>query len=243
MSEVGHNLPPTEDSIELLRERLSREHADLLGRRDDLLASATRAPEEVNNDEQAGKMVDFIKQLSGTSKVADTARVGEKEIYLAGGREVDGFFKSISGPLLVAKATMSGRMDRYLQLKEMEERRRRQEEEERARRAAEAAAEAAKDDDTLDEAVVAEEEARKAAEAADAKASEMGRSRGDHGALGSLRTTWEHDDLEMKTLDLETLRPFFTEDAVNAAIRLFIKSGGRELKGCRIFEKKTTVVR
>ena len=44
-------------------------------------------------------------------------------------------------------------------------------------------------------------------------------------------------------IDLESLRTHLSQDAIEKAIRSFIKSGGRELKGVTIFENQKTVVR
>ncbi len=71
----------------------------------------------------------------------------------------------------------------------------------------------------------------------------MSRQRSDYGAVASLRRFWDMDDLDRETLDLATLRPFLPLDALEKAVRAFIKSGGRELKGVRIFENTATSVR
>ena len=139
-----------------------------------------------------------------------------------------------------------------------DEARRAREEEERlareaeraAREAAEAAAEAVKSEEDLDAAIIAEEEANRAAQeaqdaarAAEANNAELSRNRGEHGAVASLRTTWTGEIADTHTLDLEVLRPFFSMDALQKAVNGFVRQGGRELKGARIFEQTHSVVR
>mgnify|MGYP000098914620 CR=1 FL=1 len=60
---IGDNNPPPDLLIgEALHERLRDENADLLKRRDDLLAAGARVP-AINNDDTAGKVSDYVKQL------------------------------------------------------------------------------------------------------------------------------------------------------------------------------------
>ena len=51
------------------------------------------------------------------------------------------------------------------------------------------------------------------------------------------------EGLDRDALDLSTLRPFLPLDALEKAVRGFIRAGGRELKGVRIFENTATSVR
>lgn len=247
-----HNQP---DLATALRD----DHAALIARCDELLDSAKRAPARVTNEDEAGAVNDFIKMLDAARKRSEALRKDLKEPYLQAGREVDGFFKKISDPLLDTKRDLTSRVTRYLQEKESAERRRRQEEERRAReeaerlaREAEERAAALANDDDLDAAIAAEDAARIAeAEAAErrreaeAKAAELSRTRSDLGTVGSLRSQWVHDEnsVDRAALDLEALRPHIPEAALHQAIRSFIRAGGRELRGARIYEVKTAVVR
>lgn len=247
-----HNQP---DLATVLRE----DNAALVARKDELLAAFERAPEDVADDETCGKMQDFMKQVDAAKKHAEKLRVDVKEPYLNAGRICDGFFKTITDPLDKVKKTLTARVTVFLRKKEDEERRRRQEEERRAREeadraareAAEAAAKLASEQD-LDDAIAAEdaakraaEDAAKAAKEAEAKAAELSRTRGEFGSVGSLRTAWTHDEqsLDRKTLDLEALRQHLPEDALHKAVRSYIRAGGRELRGVRIFEDRVAVVR
>lgn len=254
IAEPGHNQPPLD--ADPLRERLQSDHEALCSRVEELLAAVERVPDEVT-EATAGKVSDFIKQLTGHVKLLDTTRVGEKEPYLAGGRNVDGFFKPLTDSLDGAKRLVEGRLNIFLRQKAEEERRRREEEarlqrEEAERLAAEAARreQEAKDATTLEEAIAAEEAAKnaqadrlKAEQAAGAKAADLSRTRGDYGAVSSLRTFWDFEVEDIHKVSLETLRPHLPIAAVEQAIRSYVKAGGRELDGVRIFENTQTVTR
>ena len=152
---IGHNLPPTEQ--EQLRSYLIDNNLDLRERQEQLLAGATRAPETIDDEETAGKMGDFIKQLTAFDKTCETKRVGTKEPYLSAERTVDGFFKGLAKPITDAKTRLHARLTDYLRRKEAAERLRRENE----ARAAQAEA------DRL------AAEARKAAEVAQAEADRL----------------------------------------------------------------------
>ena len=83
----------------------------------------------------------------------------------------------------------------------------------------------------------------KAAQAAAVKPAELSRTRGDYGAVSSLRTQWVFDEIDRASLDLEALRFHIPADGLEKAVRSFIKAGGRELRGTRIFETTVATVR
>lgn len=252
---LGHNQPPSDALI--LAEQLPELEGELLNRRDELLASVSRAPKEIRDDVTAGRVADLIRLVAACVKAAETRRVGTKEPYLAAGRSVDGFFRGITEPLARAKTDVERKLTLYQREVAEAERRRREEvarqereEAERQRREAEAAAAAVATEADVDDAISAGELARQreadaiaAQRAAEAKPAELSRQRSDFGAVASLRRFWDVDDLERDKLDLETLRPFLPLDALEKAVRGFVRSGGRELRGCRIFENTATSVR
>ena len=247
---IGDNQPPLADA-------LRQDHADLIQRRDDLIAAFDRTPESVDDEETAGKVQDFVKQIDAAVKRSEALRKDRKEPYLEGGRQVDGFFKGVSDPLAKASKSLKDRITVFLRRKADAERRAREEAERKAREEAERAAkEAAERAEALanetdlaeaieaeDEAIAAAEAARKAEKEAAAKAADLSRTRGEYGAVGSLRTTWAFEVLDIHELDLEAIRAHLPIQAVEQAIRSFVKAGGRELKGVRIFEETNAVVR
>ncbi len=251
---LGHNSGAMADS---LRDDLTEKHASTRARAAELLAAAERVPANIDSDDLAGKVGDFIKQITACSKAADAARVAEKEPHLAAGRVVDGFFKAIIDPLDTAKKNIERRLTTYLREKAEAERRERERiaAEERARaeaarRAAEEAERKARDEASLQAAIVAEEQrkqaeadAERARKASEAKAAELSRNRGDYGSVASLKTYWDFSDLDRAALDLETLRPHIPTDALEKAVRSFVKAGGRELRGVNIFQNTQAAVR
>lgn len=246
---IGHNAPP--NAIDELRGRLAVEAAPLIKRRDELLTGVERAPVEVGDDDIAGKTGDLVKLLTTCIKAAEVQRIGTKEPFLESGRAVDGFYKKITDPLAGGKALLQGRLDAYLTRKAAEARRRAEEEAKQARLEAErlaieaAAREAAAKpaDALLDQAVAKEAEAIAAAQDAAARPAEHSRTRGDYGSVASLRTTWTGEVIDYAALELETLRPHIARDALDAALRSFVRAGGRTLAGAKIYEKSSAVVR
>lgn len=251
---LGHN---QRDIAAELRSQLEADHADLLKRRDELLASVARMPATVENDDMAGKFSDTIKLITGASKAAEDRRVTTKEPYLAAGRAVDGFFKGVSEPLTKAKAGVERTLTAYLRAKAEAERKRREEEERRQREEAERAAREAaereaamQEEDDIDAAIEAEERARQAAadaaqaaKAAAAKPAELSRTRGDYGAVSSLRRVWIGEIVDRAALDLDKLRPYFAEADLQKALNGLVRAGGRECAGAKIYETTNAVVR
>lgn len=254
MPDTLSNNPPADANP--LRDRLAEESTTLLARRDELLNGAARVPATVEDDETAGKVADFIKLTTACIKSAEALRVGRKEPFLESGRIVDGFFKAVTDPLDKMKRGIEARLTVWQRFKAEEERRVRQEAERVAREAAEAAAAAARaaelavqDERLLNAAIEAAARAKQAQadavvaeKAAAVKPAELSRTRGEVGAVASLRTFWDFTDLERDTLDLETLRQHLPADALEKAVRSFVKAGGRQLRGCRIFENTATRV-
>lgn len=253
---IGDNRAPSD--AELLRQRLDAEAAPLVARRDELLAAVARVPPEVDSDELAGRIADFVKQLMAAHKATEAARVGAKEPHLEASRVVDGFYKQITEPLFAAKQKIEARLTIWQRKKAEAERRAREaveraareEAERQASEAAAAAKAAVRGTGSVDNAITTDALARQAAvdadaarKSAEAKPADMSRQRGDYGAVASLRTFWDFKDLDRATLDLETLRPHIPSDALEKAVRAHIKAGGRALKGVEIYENTQTVVR
>ena len=252
---IGDNLPPAD--ADPLRDRLAADYKDLGTRKDDLLEAAERVPATVKDEEAAGKVADFIKQLAACHNNAESHRKKEKEDFLKGGRNVDGWFKQITEPLAKVKKDIEKRLTLYQREVMITERRIREEAQRKADEAAKLASEEAakaaaaiKEEGDLGKAIEAEERAKqaeadaiKAQEAAIAKAADLARTRGDYGGVASLRTRWTGVLTDRATLKLEFLRDHIPEAALEAAIRSFVKAGGRVLEGARIYEDTQTVVR
>ncbi len=260
-----------EEADAALRAYLEREAAQLLESARTAYAEAAAAPKAVNDDTEAGSLGDLALKIGKISKALDGMRVKEKEPYLRAGRVVDAFFKKPMESLDKAKGVLSDTCTAYQRRKAEEERRRREEEarrqreeEERrrqealrlAREAEELEALKRKDlaDKTMEQAAAlelqAQESAIEAARAekkADAGAADMSRTRGTLGSVQSLRETIVAEPVNKETLkadvDLEALRPFLDPDAIQKAANLFVKAGGRELRGFKIYTRQDVVVR
>ena len=265
---IGHNKPPA--AAEQITDRLAETWPDMVKRQAELLTAFMRTPSIVD-DSNAGRVTDFCKQIAASMKAITSARVAEKEPFLDGGRTVDTFFNRLRDPLDEAKGTLQARLTIYERAKADKERRAREEaariERQEAQRlqaiadererAAEERERAANTDSDLDDAIEADAVARQAdadarqadadaiaaERAANARAAELHTTRGDYGSSSSLRTFWDFADLDRADLDLEALRQHIPLDGLEKAVRSYTKSGGRELRGVRIFKNTKSVVR
>jgi len=237
---AGHNLPA--DPVEALRLQLTDRNADLIARRDELLAGVDRAPEKIEDEDMSRKVTDFAKQVKTARKTGESRRKDDKEPHLEAGRTVDGFYKAeITDPLDKAVKTLESRLTVYQRTKMEAERRRREEEARKAAEEAKAREEALQTEEDLDSAIAAEEQAKEAERATQAKPAELGQVRGDYG-VSSMRANWTFEITG--PVDLEVLRPYFTQDAIDKAIRAAIKDGVRDpaIRGVRIFKDFKAVV-
>lgn len=253
---VGHNNPPSD--IEILQMRLAEEYDTVFQRASTLIGAAGRMPEKIEDDETEGKVTDLIGFMTKNMKDIDAGRVKEKAPYLALERAVDGTFNTVSDKVAKAKKSASALLTDYQREKARIARQAELDEAERKRKeAADIAAQAQAQEDagqakaateTLNEAASIERQATKHEAAATGKASELTRARGESGSTSSLRTTWKVEITDAKALDLELLRPFISQDALQTAANAYIKTlakpvTGEPLKGARIFEHTEAVVR
>lgn len=248
---IGHNNPPSD--LEILNQKLAEKFADARKVAHDLAAQANAAPKEITTDDEASQIADIISGITKHDKTLESHREAEKAPHLAAGRAVDAFFKKGQDLIGTAKKNLSSVLTVWQNKKAMEERARLQLEAEQARaRAAEAAALALTQEQankpteaamTLSHAVVAEEEAHKASVATTVKASQLTSAYGSTGAVASLRTVWVGEIENAAILDLEALRSYLGKDALEKAVGAFVRNGGRELKGAKIYSKNESVVR
>ena len=250
----GHN-SGTVPSPEIIREVLAEDHAEILDRADQLVHAVGNVPKTIEDEETSGRAAEFVRQIAACAKQVTEKRTDCKKPYLDGGRAVDAFFKPVTEELEKAKKTVNGRLTGYLQEQERIARQKAEEEaraarqaEEAARTEAEKAAAAATSEEDRAEAdrkqqeadAKADEARRSAAAAATASA---GPVHGNYGGSSSLRTAWKGEITDINAIPLERLRQYLAPDALEKAIRGFIRDGGRELPGVRIFEETTAVTR
>jgi len=104
---------------------------------------------------------------------------------------------------------------------------------------------------TRKHAAAAQGDVVRATASAQARAADMSRQRTDRGAVASLSSKWIHDEasLNRETIDLEALRQHLGEEALNKAVRSWIKAQdtatlkGDSLTGVFIFVDTKTRVR
>jgi hypothetical protein len=71
---------------------------------------------------------------------------------------------------------------------------------------------------------------------AKASAADTVRQHTASGITASARTEWAFEIVAFDAVPLDALKPYFKRDAIDAAIRLAVRQGIRDLPGVRIFE-------
>ena len=74
-------------------------------------------------------------------------------------------------------------------------------------------------------------------------AADLSRQRTASGALATAKTEWVFEITDYDAIPLDKLRSYIKRDAIEAAIRMAIKMGNRELPGVRIFEDVKALIR
>jgi len=235
-------------------------------RRDELLAALDRIPAVIEDEEWNKKATDYVGMITKLLKAIEAEREARKSPFLAASRAVDGYFGALVDKLGTpkgrdragqAREIVETRMTLYQRAKADAERRAREEaakiereEAERRRREAEQAERVAQTEKDLQAAIdrdtaarQAEADASRIEKAAAAPLADLSRTRSDLGATSSLTRFWTFRALDRAALDLEALRSHLPHDALEAAVRSFIKAGGRKLDGVEIFEDSRTRVR
>lgn len=245
-----------------LRDNLGEKYAELVHRSEELM-DAGGTWQQVTSEEEAKQVSDLRKAFLKLGQHFDAMRKSEKEPFASLARMVDGWFMPRQDKLKAELIRLNSIEIQFLQLKEAAERARREEEAARLRKEAEAKLKAAQEEEAkrlaqftnpnspppktaIEQAMVAamaaDEAAQKAEKAALAKPAELSRTRGDLGSVSSLRRRWTGELVDRARLDLEALRDHFATDALNAAIRSWVKahSGDEqappELKGARVYQ-------
>lgn len=250
------NNPPADHDA--LAERLRRDHDLLLDMADTLVRQLGALPPKITDEEQRHRASDFaVNKLADTAAKLEKLHAREKEPYLVGGRTCDSVLLSPAKLLRDGKRKVELLIGAYLQEVDRLERVAREEEArkaaveaERLLREAEAAAAEAATEEALEQAVVAEEkaaeahyEADKAQQAAEARPADLTRGHSASGVLSSLKKELRCDGFDRAQLDLEPLRPYLPQAALETAIKAHIRAGGRSLRGAVIREVAKATVR
>jgi hypothetical protein len=237
---IGGNNPPD------LLTQLAEDHAPLRHEIEKLAERANGTPREIKSEADLDAVGTLIKDTRELARKADKERTTTKEPYLASGRTVDQYFKTLTDRLVRIGDVFQKIADDHARKVAAA-----------ARAKAEAEAKAAREEADRREAAArkAEEDNRKknaeahsakadvalqAAEAAEAVAAapakELVRTTTASGIAAGARTEWDFEILDVDAIDLNKLRALLKRDAVEAALRQFVRNGNRELAGVRIFE-------
>jgi len=253
-SMIGHNNPPVPiaPSEEDVKFYLDEATERVVERKAELLSDKPVQGHVCHDEQEAERLTEYIKNVNNCAKTFEEIRKKEKQPYYNIGKLIDGFFKSHSNDLDLAKALAQKPLNVFMQKKVEEERKRREEEAERLRieaekktqeaiQASEAGAEQLADQ-ALKEAEQTERKAEKYEKSA-ASGRGLGSTRGLSGGVASVRRKWvgEIDDVDL--IDLEALRHFIDRSALESAINRYVAQGNRSLRGAKIYEKVETVVR
>lgn len=241
---IGHNQPPP------LREVLAENYAHFAKEIDNIAERADRLPKAVRSDDDLDQVGVVVKDARAMLKRVDNARKDEKEPYLQAGREVDGFFKAMTGRLDRIATVLGSRASDYQRAKAAEARRRAEEEarklreaEEAARRRAEEAAAAGRERAADKADLKAETLAEKAAEAermAEASAAELARTRGASGTLASAKTVRKVRIVNLAAVQrsMGPLGPYMDSDAIQKAANTWLRvtRGEGEIPGLEVYD-------
>jgi hypothetical protein len=207
---------------------------------------AASSPLVLEDDEDLASVTGLVGDVGKAIKRADELRDLQGRPHLEAQRTINTFFKSFETRLKTANDKIKQRATIYMNKKAEAARAKQREEEAKARALADAKAKEAADAlkaGNADQAHAAQaasdnlnNRADHAADAALAKPADLARTQTDSGTA-TLAQTFEFEIENIDLIDLEALRPFLPRTSIEQAMRGFVKSGRREIKGARIFSK------
>jgi hypothetical protein len=249
---IGHN----SGAALTLQEQLAEDNAALVKRTAELRAAVERVPAKIGDDATSGMIADQVKQIRDHITALTKAHETAKAPYLRDGRIVDTFFNPAIKELTALKDSVNDRNTAYLTAKAAAERKALEEAariaaaaEREAREEAERRIAEAQTDADLEAAIVAEEtaktvavQAQEAAAQTQVSTADLTRIHSAHGTTTSLRNYgWKHRNVDRAKLDLELLRPYLPAEAIDQAIRAYIRANGnnpKALRGVEFYEDK-----
>jgi len=239
--EKTDNLPPPL----ITRDQLSTDFVHLLNAVTEIEDSSRGAPGVAEDDEDLAIITKLGTNIITELKRIEDTRKEQVRPFLDGEKIVNDFLKhELPGRLNLIKMRLEKIATAYQKKKAVKEQAARDAIAETARKQAKEAADkvtqavragdvqaattAVKQSDALTAF------ANKAAASAAAPTSALAKVTTEAGTA-SLVDNWTFDELDINTIDLETLRPFIPQTAIEQAMRAYIKAGRREIKGARIF--------
>src|SRR5262252_9845874 len=107
---------------EQIAENLNDRHSELVARGRELASAIVRVPAVIDSADTADKVSEMVRMCISFQKAWEAVRVKEKEVYLSGGRAVDGFHKSVDDPVNKVRLALLGRRSAWDRKVEDEER-------------------------------------------------------------------------------------------------------------------------
>lgn len=243
--EMGDNLPVD------LAERLAILRGPLLKEAEALRDRANAAPKKVTGPGDVDAIGAIVRDAKALLKRLDSAHEDDKAPLLRDSRTVDEFFRDSRTTMKKIDEGLTVRVNEYNTRLANEERARkdaearRLREEEETRRAAAAKAEEANRLAQAGKHVAAARDAEAKADAAESAAAAplaalVQPTVTKSGLTMSAKTEWQFEITKWAEIDLAELRPYLKRAVVEDAIKQFVKMGGRELAGVRIYESVKT---
>lgn len=212
----------------------------------------TNAPVPVIGDEAtAQRLTDFLAQLAGCGREIEKRRKETQKPYLDGKKAVDGWFKNMTAVIEKAVEIVKGVYDPWLNARADAMQAVELAKAEAARAEAARISEQATSDEDFQRALDLEREAQEAQAKADNSASIAGRTVGELGSIGYLKT-----DLTIEITDLSAVPDEFMSDArvqtvLKAVIAEYVRSGRHvetyggddKIPGVSVKRERSSVVR
>lgn len=206
-------------------------------------------PEIIETGQEAGRIADHIKSLKSLKSRFDDIHKKEKSPFWECCKKIDAWKNDQCSKIDSLVNLASAPLLQYNRKIEQEERDRQlalavKAKEEAERLAAEALAhESAGISDTAKELIsMAIKEETKSSMIADSTLDVTARSRGIN-SVSSNRKPWTGIVESRAALDLELLRPYFSDDALDKAVKAAVRDGIREIRGAAIFQDEKLSVR
>lgn len=242
---MGHNFPPSE--IEILRDRIAEQEHDI---RSGLQSIEKKpVPDVITDDKQAGELTDRLKNLRNVKKAVEGAHKSIKAPYFECGKVADAWKNAFTAEIEAKEKAVAKPLNAFLLAKEAEERARQLEiariEREKAEALAAAAVkhEGAGINDVAAELLDAAQQSEALADRVDmnvmhARPADLAKARTGY-ASASRKMQWVGHIDSLPGLDLEKLRPYIKDEALQVALNAFVRNGGRECAGATIREEAT----
>lgn len=244
---IGGNKPPLEDTIVAEFMESLAEEDGLLARIDELVAKG-RAAGACDSEERAGRYGDFVKMAGVAAKAVEQVRERHNRPILTAQRALKGRADAIVAPLTDAVNHVRRQLDVFMAEQRRIAAERQRQAEEQARAAREAAE--AERQRQIDEAHANGESAFEAIEelglpAIEVKQPEIEKPavRGDYGSRVGSQTVWKHEIVSVRQLPDAILKHPKTVETLDKLIAAQVRGGAREIKGVRIWDEQTTIVR